>query len=376
MVRLVPFSPPELNELSVYLPLGNLFSFMNERNKGLFTLVLGLTVLGVCGSFFGLVMWLSQPSIPSETRAGKRATGAAQAGPISGSLATIESIPDGQYNYGGSATMVPLRQLIEPLVTAETPGFELSYVNPVDSAPNSTRGIEMLLARELAFADSSRFLSPEEYKAAERMGFELQQTPVAIDGIAVVVHPDLAIEGLTIDQLRDIYLGNITNWREVGGPNLEVQPFSMSPSDSGTASFFVKRVLKREPLSALVEMTSETTPVLRQVATTPGSIYYVSAPLAVPQCSVKTLPIASAPGRPFVAPYQEPRVPAADCPDRRNQINQDALRNGTYPLTRRLFVVSIKGESADAIAGQAYSEILLSAEGQTLVDEAGFVSIR
>ena len=349
---------------------------MNERNKGLFTLVLGLAVLGVCGSFFGLVMWLSQPSIPSGVKAETRATGAAQAGPISGSLATVESIPNGQYNYGGSATMVPLRQLVEPLIKAETPGFELNYVNPAESAPNSTRGIEMLLSGELAFADSSRFLSPEEYKAAEQLGFELQQTPVAIDGIAVVVHPDLEIEGLTVEQLRDIYLGNTTNWREVGGPNLEIRPFSMLPSKSGTASYFVKRVLKRSPLSAQVEITSETTPMLRQMATIPGSIYYVSAPLAVPQCSVKTLPIASAPDRPFVAPYQDPGVPAADCPARRNQINRDALRNGTYPLTRRLFVVSIKGDSEDAIAGQAYSEILLSVEGQTRVDEAGFVSVR
>lgn len=349
---------------------------MNERDKELFTLVLGLAVLGVCGSFFALVMWLSRPSIPSGARAGVRATGAAQAGPISGSLATLDSIPKGQYDYGGSATMVPLRQLIEPLIDAETPGFQLRYVNPLAGTPNSTRGIDMLLAGEVAFADSSRFLSPDEYKTAEQLGFELQQTPVAIDGIAVVVHPDLDIEGLTLDQLKDIYLGNITNWREIGGPNLEVRPFSMLPSTSGTASFFVKRVLKRDYLSQRVEIISETTPVLRQVAAIPGSIYYVSAPLAVPQCTVKTLPIASAPDRPFVAPYQEPRVPAADCPGRRNRVNQDTLRNGTYPLTRRLFVVSIKGDSEDAIAGQAYSEILLSAEGQTRVNEAGFVSVR
>lgn len=351
---------------------------MNERNKGLFPLILGAAVLSVCGLFFGLFLWLSQPSIPS----GTRIAGEARSGPMSGSLSTVESIPSGFYDYGGSATMVPIRQAVETLVATEAADFQLNYLNPIDSAPNSTRGINMLLSGEVAFADSSRSIRPEEYEIAEQLGFELQQTPVAIDGIAVTVHPDLDVEGLTTQQLKDIYVGNIVNWREVGGPNLEIQAFSMLPSTSGTANFFLNFFNKnnlpneRVTLSDRVTIVTETTPVLRQIAATPGSIYYVSAPLAVPQCSVKTLPIATKPERPYVAPYQTPRVDPSDCPSQRNEINRDAFRNGTYPLRRRLFVVSKKGDSSDAIAGQAYGEILLSAEGQTLVERAGFVSIR
>ncbi|MEL6604595.1 MAG: PstS family phosphate ABC transporter substrate-binding protein [Cyanobacteria bacterium J06614_10] len=345
---------------------------MNERNKGLFPLVLGAGVLSVCGLFFGLFLWLSQPSIPS----GSRIAGEARSGPMSDSLSTLDAIPSGYYDYGGSATMVPIRQAVETLLSAEASDFLLNYVNPIDSAPNSTRGIDMLLSGEIAFADASRSIRPEEYEIAEQLGFELQQTPVAIDGVAVTVHPDLDIEGLTVQQLKDIYLGNIVNWREVGGPDLAIQAFSMLPSTSGTANFFSRRILKREPLSDRVTIVTETTPVLRQVAATPGSIYYVSAPLAVPQCSVKTLPIATAADRPYVAPYLTPPVDPAACPRQRNEINRDAFRNGTYPLLRRLFVISKKGDSSDAIAGQAYGEILLSAEGQMLVEQSGFVSIR
>lgn len=348
------------------------FNFMNERNKGLFPLVLGLAVLAVCGSFFGLVMWLSQPSIPS----GVRVAGEAVSGPMSGALDTVENIPRGRYDYGGSATMVPIRQVVTPLIQSEAAEFELTYVNPEGSGPNSTRGIDMLLTGELAFVDASRPLRPDEYDAAERIGIEIQQTPVAIDGIAMVVHPDLAIEGLTMGQLRDIFSGAVTNWYEVGGPDLEIQPFSTDSYTSGTASYFVRRILKGDPLATRVAIKSETTPALREVAATPGSIYYASAPLAVPQCSVKVLAIATTAKRPFVAPYEGERVPGSACPGQRNKINRDAFKNNTYPLTRRLFVVSEKGDSVNAIAGKAYSDILLSAEGQTLVEEAGFVPVR
>ena len=350
----------------------SLFNSMNQRNKGLFPLILGLSVLIVCTGFFGVVMWLAQPSIPSGTRVADEA----KPGPMSGALDAIETIPTGRYDYGGSATMVPIRQIMTPLLESEAPDFQLSYINPADSGPNSTRGIDMLISGELAFVDSSRPIKPDEYETAERVGITLQQTPVAIDGIAVIVHPELEIEGLTMAQLRGIFAGDITNWSEVGGPNLEIRPFSTSPSTSGTATFFVRRILKGDPLSERVTIQQETTPALRQVAATPGSIYYASAPLAVPQCSIKTLPIATLEGRPFVAPYLGSQVLAADCPGQRNQINKDAFKNGTYPLTRRLFVVSEKGETLSAIAGKAYGDILLSAEGQTLVEKAGFVPIR
>lgn len=345
---------------------------MNERNKGLFPLILGLAVLVACGSFFGLVMWLSQPSIPS----GVRVAGEARSGPMTGALDTIETIPTGQYDYSGSATAVPIRTAVESLIQAEAPDFQIEYLKPIAGGPNSTRAIEMLIAEDVSFVDSSRPIKATEYQTAEMLGFELQQTPVAIDGIAVVVHPDLEIEGLTLEQLRDIFSGTVFNWAEVGGPDLEIRPFSLAPETSGTASAFVRRVLKGDPLSYDVEIKSETTPALRQVAATPGSIYYTSVPLSVRQCSVKTIPIATKADRPFVAPYIEPRVPPSACPQQRNQINRDALKNGTYPLVRRLFVVTKQGESADAIAGRSYSDILLSAEGQLLIEEAGFVPTR
>lgn len=343
---------------------------MNDRYQTILTVSI---VLGILMILYGISNMFTRTSI--RPRADYTSASANEA-PLSGGMETLASVPEGRYTYGGSATMVQVRQIVEPMIDDIFPQFRLSYVQPLNTSPSSTLGINMLLEGELSFSDSSRALKPDEYEAAETLGFELQQIPVAVDGIAVVVHSDLLIDGLNLDQLSDIFLGNITNWSEVGGPDLEIRPFSMLPSKSGTANFFIQRILNGNDLGERVEIVNETTPILRQVASNPGSIYYVSASLAVPQCSVKTLPLATAAGRPFIPPYQVPPVEPEKCPEQRNQINKDAIRNGTYPLTRRLFVVAKKGDSADALAGQAYSDILLSAEGQLLLEQAGFVNIR
>ncbi|MEO1299078.1 MAG: PstS family phosphate ABC transporter substrate-binding protein [Cyanobacteria bacterium J06636_16] len=299
-----------------------------------------------------------------------------ESGSIADSLDTVEAVPEGVYNYGGSTTMLPIRLATEPLIEENFPNFRLRYTNPVDKSPSSGTGIEMLLRGALSFSNASRPIRPKEYEAATQEGFELKQIPVAIDGIAIVINPQLNLDGLTIEQLGAIYQGQITNWAEVGGPNLSILPLSKSPSTSGTASFFVKTILDGEDLSSTVQIVTETTPTLRTIAENSGSIYYASASLVVPQCTVKALPIATAPGRPFVAPYQDPLVPSGDCPARRNQLNTENFRTGTYPLTRRLFVVTKNDQQDDESAGEAYSNMLLSAEGQALIEEAGFVRVR
>ncbi|MEO1298070.1 MAG: PstS family phosphate ABC transporter substrate-binding protein [Cyanobacteria bacterium J06636_16] len=356
---------------------------MNNRNQVLFPLltwsVVLVTLLGgitLLPQFFrqSSRQNLSRALEPSSTSENHESNSVLAS--IAGSIRDVESVPVGLYNYGGSATMVPIRQAIEPVVEETFPQFQLRYTNPVNTSPSSGLGIDMLISGALAFSDSSRPIRPAEYEAASQRGFELQQIPVAIDGIAVVVDPELDLDGLTIEQLSSIYKGQVTNWSEVGGPDLEIQPLSMSPSTSGTASFFVQTILDGEDFGARVAIVSETTPTLRQLADNPGSIYYASASLVVPQCSVKTLPIASSKGRPFVPPYQTPPADTEDCPQQRNQLNLETFRTGTYPLTRRLFVVAKKDEMNDGLAGQAYTDILLSAEGQALIEEAGFVRIR
>ena len=69
-------------------------------------------------------------------------------------------------------------------------------------------------------------------------------------------------------------------------------------------------------------------------------------------------------------------MPAENCPEQCNQLNEAVIRSGEYPLVRRLFLIIQAGDSIDAQAGQAYGDLLLTKEGQSLIQEAGFIPLR
>jgi phosphate transport system substrate-binding protein len=240
----------------------------------------------------------------------------------------------------------------------------------------------MLLEGQLSFAESSRPIKDSEYDVAARRNFRLKAIPVAIDGIAIAVNPDLKIEGLTIEQLKGIYTGQITNWQQVGGPDLPISPISRPPDSGGTPELFKEVVLGNQPFGSHVRYVGDTTTGLQRVGNSlgaggvPGGIYYASASEVVGQCIVKTLPISRHQGAEFVAPYQTPPVSVSNCSTQPNQLNIDAIQNDIYPLTRRLFVVIKQDGGLDEAAGEAYANLLLTPEAQQLVRQAGFVPIR
>jgi phosphate transport system substrate-binding protein len=288
----------------------------------------------------------------------------------------VAPVPSGMFNYGGSTVWAPIRLAVDSAIQLARPEFRLRYVSPATGQdPGTTTGIQMLLRNELAFAQTSRSLTNSETQQAEQQGFKLKQVPVAIDGLAVVVHPNLNLPGLTIAQLEAIYLGKVANWQQVGGPNLPIQPFTRSLAAGGTVGLFAEQVLKGQPFGATVKTVRTTTEGVAQVAATPGGIYYASAPEVVPQCRVKPVAIGQTADQ-FVPPYQEPLVPPSDCPAQRNRLNAAAFQARQYPLTRNLFVVIKQNGQTDEQAGEAYANLLLTDEGQNGLAAAGYVKIR
>ncbi len=233
----------------------------------------------------------------------------------------------------------------------------------------------MLLNNQLAFSQSSRPLKDEEYQEAQVRGFSLTEIPVAIDGIAIAINPNLKITGITVAQLKDIYTGKLTNWNQVGGPDLNIAPYSRRLEEGGTIDFFAENVLEGEKFGTNIQFIPTTTQALREVAKNLGGIYYASAPEIVPQCTVKPLPLGRTSAE-LIAPYQEPFVSLSRCPQERNQLNAAAFQTGQYPITRRLFVIVKQNDQSDQQAGEAYANLLLTAQGQELITKAGFVSIR
>ncbi len=283
--------------------------------------------------------------------------------------------PSGLFSYGGSTTWAPIRKEVEPGMQKLWPQFQLRYTDPTTGAPGSGTGIKMLLDNQLAFSQSSRSLKDEEYQKAQQRGFKLKEIPVAIDGIAIAVHPSLKILGLTLTQLKDIYTGKLTNWQQVNGPNLPITAYSRRLEEGGTIEFFDQNIMAGEKFAANIKFIATTTQALKEVSKNPGAIYYASAPEVVGQCTVQPLPLGRTSDQ-LIPPYQEPFVPLQQCPQQRNQINAAAFQKAEYPITRRLFVIVKQNGQGDQQAGEAYANWLLTPQGQELIAKAGFVRIR
>jgi phosphate transport system substrate-binding protein len=337
------------------------------KSRLMIPLVGGLLLLLSFGAGWSVWRLFSAPTSPQATAS------------IDGSgtnFTAIQGVPSATINYGGSTTWAQVRKIVDPEIARAFPNYRLRYVDPLGEKPGSGTGIKMLLEGQLSMAQSSRPLKDEEFQRAQMRGLKLEQIPIALDAIVAVTHPDLTIPGLTVDQLKHIYTGKITNWQQVGGPNLAITPISRDLKAGGTVDFFREQVLGKDvAFGRAVQIVQDTTSGLRRTARTPGSIYYGSAPEVVDQCTVKAIPIAKVAGQ-WVTPYQEPFVPLAECPGRRNLVNQTAIRNGSYPLTRSLFVVLLQNGQTEEKAGRAYANLLLTDQGQKLLNQAGFVSLK
>jgi len=276
----------------------------------------------------------------------------------------VPNVPQMKVRYGGSTSFAPLRSIeIVARIEQVHPGFTLSYVEPIPpEKPGSGSGIGMLIEGQLSVAQSSRPLQEEELAKASD---PLKQVPVAIDSIAIYINPQVSVSSLTLAQLKDIFTGKITNWKDVGGADLSIVPVSRDPNDGGTPEFFKEEVMAGEPLAAAAQPYSrDTTFALRKVGSTPGAIGYGSAPEICNQTQVRTLSIAREAGQ----------TPVAACDGL--QVNIGDLESETYPITRRLFVIIRQDGNLDEQAGFAYANLLLSDEGQNIIQQKDFIPIR
>ncbi|MEJ6484453.1 PstS family phosphate ABC transporter substrate-binding protein [Nostoc punctiforme UO1] len=348
---------------------------MSQKNETLSLFLAAVITIGLI--FSGLWFFMERWAQLNGTAAKSSGTNNTD-NPINQFISSKCNVPnllEGTFNYGGSTTWAPIRKDVDSVLESQCPRFILRYTQPPSGNAGSGTGIRMLIDNQLAFSQSSRSVKAEENAEAQQKGFSLKEIPVAIDGIAIAVNHDLNIPGLTVAQLKDIYTGKITNWQQVGGPNLPIKAYSRSEEAGGTVEFFVENVLNKEKFGANINYVGTTTEAVRKVAANPGGIYYASAPEVVPQCIIKTIPLGRTSSQ-LVPPYQEPFVSPSQCPSKRNQLNSQAFRSGDYAITRNLFVIIKQNGQTDQQAGEAYANWLLTPQSQDLIEKAGFVRIK
>ncbi|MBD2610674.1 substrate-binding domain-containing protein [Nostoc punctiforme FACHB-252] len=333
--------------------------------------VLTLMVIG------GLLWWLLKPNFLSRNSVNSYSPNQDVNTSFSESstFQTIVDVPSGSFNYGGSTAWASIRQLVDSQIQSDRPELQLRYIDPIKDSPGSSSGIRMLLDGKLDFAQTSRPLTDEEQAIATQRGFTLEQRRVGIDGIAVVVNPSLKVSGLTVDQLQQIYSGQITNWQQLGGPNLAITPFSQRPENADTLISTSNNNSKGQALGSNVQYVYSTTEAVRQLSKTPGGVYYASARSVIPQCTVKALPLGRTSNE-LIPPYREPLVSAENCLRQRNQVNTEAIKNGSYPITADMFVIIKQNKGREQQIGDAYAKLLLTEQGQKAIEQAGFVGVR
>jgi phosphate transport system substrate-binding protein len=282
-------------------------------------------------------------------------------------LEEVPNVPQGNFGYGSSIPFAPLHtQSITKTLTQAQPGFKIQYTEPpLYTKPGSSTSVAMLLDSMVSFAESSRPLKDSEYARARQRGIKLKQIPIASDGVVFFVHPSLPIDKLSINQIRDMILGKITNWKQLNGPDLPVKPFVLNPkvAPGALSSLFEQPELTK--FGASTQFVRDSTDAIRKVNRTPGSFSYAYAATMINQRSVRPLLLAKGSSQAYVNPFTKEK-----------KINSKAFKDGSYPLVRRLFIVIRQDGTIDELAGTAYANLLLSKQGQKLIERANLVPIR
>ena len=242
----------------------------------------------------------------------------------------------------GSTTVGPIAKAFAEVYMRKNPG-----VNITVSESGSGNGAKALVNGTCDVADMSRFMKDTEFKAAADAGRMPVAHVVALDGLPVLVHPSNPVRGLSIEQIRDIYAGRITNWSQVGGPNRPIVIISRD-TNSGTYETFETLVMGGEKMAGSVEYVGSNGAVRQRVQSTQNAIGY--AGLGFVDRSVKALEVNG------ISPSQE------------------TVTTGDYPISRPLYMFT---DGYPELGSHLYKFVTmyLTREGQEIVAGIGFVPV-
>jgi phosphate transport system substrate-binding protein len=247
--------------------------------------------------------------------------------------------PSGQLQLAGSTTVQPLAEQFAEAFMAQNPDVVVEV-----QGGGSSVGVTSAGEGTVDIGNASRNVKDSEFEEFP----ELQVFTVAYDGIAVVTHPDTEIPSLSIEQVQDIFAGEITNFSAVGGPDAPITVVSREEG-SGTRAAFEELVMEYNDSEAVITenalLQQSNGQVRTTVATTPNTIGYLS--FGFLDESTSAVPIDEV----------EPTVAN--------------VKSGDYPIFRPLNMLT---NGAPGDLAQAFLDFALSAEGQEIVAE-DYVSV-
>ncbi len=246
----------------------------------------------------------------------------------------------------GSDTVLPLAQK-----EAEEFMKKDSTASITVTGGGSGVGFAALIDKTTDIAMASRSIKLDEKTKLETESVTAKEILIAKDALAVIVNPANKISQLTKEQLKDIFTGKMTNWKQVGGENLKIVVYARETS-SGTYEFFKEHVMDKTNYDKGVLNLPATGAIVQSVSQTKGAIGYIG--LAYLNADVKDIAVSYDEGKTYV-----------------NASIENAI-NGTYPITRPLFFYYDESLNTKV---KSFVDFILSVEGQKIVSDVGYVSL-
>jgi phosphate transport system substrate-binding protein len=241
----------------------------------------------------------------------------------------------GSVSTNGSTSMEKVVGNVMEQFMEDNPGVKVTY-DPTGSGT----GIEQAANGACDIGLASRDLKDEETAKG------LEQTTVALDGIAIIVNANSPIEDLKIDDITKIYTGETTNWKDLGGSDAEIAAIGRE-AGSGTRDGFETITGTKDKCKLSQELTS-TGAVIEAVKNSPNAIGYASFSDAEGKDGIRIL-----------------KVEGVEC-------NEENISNGTYKIQRDFNLIT-KKDAQLSDAAQAFYDFFTSADAADLISSAGVV---
>ncbi|TYC03066.1 MAG: PstS family phosphate ABC transporter substrate-binding protein [Kosmotoga sp.] len=244
----------------------------------------------------------------------------------------------------GSNTVYPVAQAWAEEFKKENPDVNIT----LEGAGSST-GIKALFNNQTDIANSSRWLKGSELQQMFEEGKYFVPFIIGYDGIAIIVNPSLPLDSITTDQLKKIYTGEITTWKQIHSdlPNTRIVLYSRDTA-SGTFEYFVEHVIEGERLVPYTQMLPSNRAEVEQVSQNKSAIGYVG--MAYVTNEVKALKVKGI----------EPTL--------------KNVNTGKYPISRPLFMFLDATNGLPKGLAWEFLQFGLSPKGQSLVLDVGYVN--
>lgn len=220
----------------------------------------------------------------------------------------------------------------------------------------SAVGIAALINGETDIANSSRAMKEEEIDSAKEKGRDPQEFILARDGLSIIVHPSNPLASISMDQISRVYRGEVTNWKDIGGPDAPIVLYGRQ-STSGTFGFFREAVVQADYSVSMRQMEGSQAIVDAVTADVTGIGYvgvgYVKDATGAARSDVKVLSVSAGEGE-AVSP-----------------LDGAAVEAGRYPIARPIYQYLPSVPAAGSVTEQ-FLRFEASDEGQAIVEKAGF----